>query len=284
MNVRLANLSGRSVLLSENRCTDVERRSNGRFSADPTAAMNQWDALADWAHGLRAGDFDADYKETALSAPVPRPAKVFGVGLNYREHANEANLPFPAQPMIFTKFPNCIVGPRADVVLSSAFVDWEVELVIVIGRAGRRISEDKALDCVAGYTVGQDISDRMLQFADQPPQFSMGKSIDTFGPCGPAIVSLDAFADPNDLQLDCHVGDERMQHSRTSDMIFGVQPLIAFLSKHCTLEPGDLIFTGTPSGVGSVRNPRRYLKAGEVITSEIEAIGKLVNRCVAGEG
>jgi 2,4-didehydro-3-deoxy-L-rhamnonate hydrolase len=280
MTIRLANLSGRGVLLHGDRCLDVEKRSNGRFPSDPTAAVAQWEALAQWGGGLADGDFDTRYDEAKLGPPVPRPAKVFAVGLNYKSHAAESNLPLPNQPLIFTKFPNCLVGPRADVVLSSAFVDWEVELVVVIGRGGRRITEAKALDHVAGYTVGQDISDRMLQFSDTPPQFSMSKSIDTFGPTGPAVVSLDAFKDPNDLGLTCDVGDQRMQDARTVDFVFAVQPVIAYLSKFCMLEPGDLIFTGTPAGVGAGMNPRRYLKAGEVITSTIEGIGTLVNRCV----
>jgi len=184
---------------------------------------------------------------------------------------------------VFTKFPNCLVGPRADVVLSSDFVDWEVELVVVMGRGGRRIAEKDALAHVAGYCVGQDISDRRLQFADQPPQFSMGKSADTFGPIGPAVVSLDSIPNPDDLALSCDVAGERMQAARTSDMIFGVASLIQFLSSLCTLDPGDLIFTGTPSGVGSTRDPRRYLKEDEVIISWIEHVGTLVNCCVRSD-
>ena len=260
---------------------DVERRSGGRFAADPMAAVAAWGALADWSAGLRRGDGDAALEETLLGPPVPRPAKVFAIGMNYRAHAEEAGLEIPRTPVVFTKFPSCLVGPRADVVLSSAYVDWEVELVVVIGRRGRAIAEADALAAVAGYCVGQDISDRRLQFADKPPQFSMGKSLDTFGPLGPALVSLDEVRDPNDLALTCDVGGERMQDARTSDMVFGVPALIAFLSSLCTLEPGDLIFTGTPSGVGSTRNPRRYLRAGDEIVSRIEDIGTMVNPCVA---
>lgn len=244
-------------------------------------ALQQWDAFAEWARGLRAGDATTPLRDADLGPPVPRPAKVFAIGLNYRSHATEAGLDLPKAPMVFTKFPSCLTGPEADVVLSSGFVDWEVELLVVIGRGGRNISEARALEHVAGYSVSQDISDRRLQFSDVPPQFSLGKSIDGFGPTGPAVVSLDEFADPNDLALTCDVGGERMQDARTSDMVFGVQPLVAYLSRHCTLEPGDLIFTGTPSGVGSTRNPRRYLRAGEEIVSTIERIGTLRNRCVA---
>ncbi len=277
----LVNVQGRAGLLIGDAVVDVERRSGGRFAADPMAAVAAWGALADWSAGLRRGDGDAALEETLLGPPVPRPAKVFAIGMNYRAHAEEAGLEIPRTPVVFTKFPNCLVGPHADIVLSSAYVDWEVELVVVIGRRGRAIAAADALAAVAGYCVGQDISDRRLQFADKPPQFSMGKSLDTFGPLGPALVSLDEVRDPNDLALTCDVGGERMQDARTSGMIFGVPALIAFLSSLCTLEPGDLIFTGTPSGVGSTRTPRRYLAAGEEIVSTIEGLGTLRNRCVA---
>ncbi|HZR81557.1 MAG TPA: fumarylacetoacetate hydrolase family protein [Candidatus Binatia bacterium] len=281
MSISLANLGGRAQLVVESRLLDVERASGGRLPADPMRAVAEWDRLRDWAAGVRAGDGDA-LEESRLGPPVPRPSKVFGIGVNYRAHADEAKMPLPKQPMVFTKFPSCLVGPRADVVLSSGYVDWEAELVVVIGRGGRRIAAERALDHVAGYCAGQDVSDRKLQFSDTPAQFSMGKSIDTFGPIGPAIVSLDAFRDPNDLAISCDVDDWRVQDARTNDMIFAVPELIAFLSSLCTLEPGDLIFTGTPSGVGSTRQPRRYLAAGETITTTIEGIGKLVNHCVAG--
>src|SRR5438552_1634065 len=277
----LVNVQGRAGLLIGDAVVDVERRSGGRFAADRMAAVAAWGALADWSAGLRRGDGDAALEETLLGPPVPRPAKVFAIGMNYRAHAEEAGLEIPRTPVVFTKFPSCLVGPRADVVLSSAYVDWEVELVVVIGRRGRAIAAADALAAVAGYCVGQDISDRRLQFADKPPQFSMGKSLDTFGPLGPALVSLDEVRDPNDLALTCDVGGERMQDARTSDMIFGVPALIAFLSSLCTLEPGDLIFTGTPSGVGAARSPRRYLAPGEEIVSTIEGLGTLRNRCVA---
>ena len=280
MTVRLANARGRASLIVGDRLIDVERASRGKFGADPMAALADWAAFVAWARGVKESPDGAPVNESDLGPPVPRPQKVFGIGMNYREHAKEAGLDIPTSPVVFTKFPSCLVGPRADVILSSGYVDWEVELVAVIGRRGRRIPVGHALDHIAGYTAGQDISDRKLQFADKPPQFSMGKSIDTFGPIGPALVSLDAFADPNDLALRCDVSGEQVQGARTSDMIFSVSELVAFLSSLCTLEPGDLIFTGTPSGVGSTRTPRRYLKPGEVITSAVEGIGTLVNRCV----
>lgn len=280
MSIRLANVKGRASLLVGKGVVDVERASKGKFSADPMAAVREWSDFLAWARTVRDAEATAPLNETDLGPPVPRPAKVFAIGMNYREHAKEGGMEIPTSPVVFTKFPSCLVGPRAAVELSSAFVDWEVELVVVIGRGGRRIAQSQAFDHVAGYCVGQDISDRRIQFTDKPPQFSLGKSIDTFGPIGPALISLDAFPDPNDLALTCDVAGERMQNARTSDMIFSVAELIAFLSTMCTLEPGDIIFTGTPSGVGSTRDPRRYLKAGEEIVSTIEHIGTLVNRCV----
>ncbi len=260
---------------------DVARASGERFSTDPMAALADWDAFAEWARDWSAADVTTAYDPNDLGPPVPRPSKVFGIGMNYRDHAAEAKLEIPKAPVVFTKFPNCLNGPYADVVLSSDRVDWEVELVVVIGRRGKRIAEKDALAHVAGYTIGQDVSDRRMQFADKPPQFSLGKSLDGYGPIGPALLSLDAFADPNDLGLTCDVAGERMQSGRTRDMIFGVAELVAFLSRWCTLEPGDLIFTGTPAGVGSTRDPRRYLQPGEEIVSTVEGIGTMRNRCVA---
>ncbi len=280
MSVRLANVQGRASLIVGNQVVDVERASERTFCADPMAALARWDAFASWASGVGPGAASGCLDEATLGPPLPRPAKVFGIGLNYLGHAQEAGLPLPARPMVFTKFPSCLIGPRADVELSSGYVDWEVELVVVLGRRAHRIAEERALDYVAGYCAGQDISDRKLQFSDQPPQFSMGKSLDTFGPLGPALVSIDAFADPNDLALTCDVAGERMQSARTSDMVFSVSQLVAYLAHLCTLEPGDIIFTGTPAGIGSVRQPRRYLEAGEEIVSTIEGIGSLRNRCV----
>jgi 2,4-diketo-3-deoxy-L-fuconate hydrolase len=282
MAIRFASLRGRACLLHDGRLLDVERTSNGRLPAEPMTALASWDALRDWAAGLAPGRFEEPSEPASLDAPVPRPAKVFAIGLNYRAHAEEARLEIPKAPMVFTKFPSCVSGPHAPVPLSSGFVDYEAELVVVIGRRVKGVAAATALDIVAGFCAGQDISDRKLQFSDKPPQFSLGKSLDGFGPIGPAVVSLDAFHDPGDLEITCAVDGERLQHARTTDMIFPVPELVAYLSRFCTLEPGDLVFTGTPAGVGSVREPRRYLRAGEVIRTTIEHVGELVNTCIAG--
>ncbi len=282
MATSLVNLGGRAGLRRDDRVIDIEAASDGRFPAEPMGVLAHWNDLRAWASGIPNDAPSEEVDETRLGPPIPSPQKVFGVGLNYTDHAEEAGLELPKEPLIFTKFPSCLVGPRADVVLTSNRVDYEVELVVVVGEGGRDIPESEALSRVAGYCVGQDISDRRMQFAGKPPQFSMGKSVDTFGPIGPGIVPIDEISNPNDLAISCEVSGETLQKARTSLMVFSVPELVSWLSKFCTLVPGDLIFTGTPAGVGSVRDPRRYLAAGDVITSTIEGLGTIVNRCVDG--
>lgn len=284
MTVRLASLDGRAWLLSEDgRGVDLAVASDGRFGPDPMQALARFGELRAWARDAEPETGEA-VDPARLGPCVPRPRSVFAIGLNYRDHAAEAGLDVPSRPMVFTKFPTCLCGPRHDVWLFSDRVDWEVELVVVIGRAARDVSAGSALDFVAGYCAGQDVSDRALQFSDRPPQFCLGKSRETFGPIGPAVVSLDAFDDPLDLRLGCRVDDEVVQDGRTRDMIFSVPDLVAYLSRHCPLAPGDLIFTGTPAGVGSVRDPRRYLRQGQWLESRVEGVGTLRNRCVAPPG
>lgn len=283
MSLSLINRNGRAAARRGDHFVDVAEASGGRLPSDPMEVLARFEEFCSFAEGLAEGAFEGQVEEAKLGAPVPSPRKVFGVGLNYTDHAAEAGLDLPKAPLIFTKFPSCIVGPRADVVLTSNRVDYEVELVAVVGRGGRHIPENEALAHLAGYCVGQDISDRRMQFADKPPQFSMGKSVDTFGPIGPGVVPMAQIPDPDDLAISCSIGDEELQNARTSLMVFPVAELVSWLSRYCTLEPGDLIFTGTPAGVGSVREPRRYLAAGDVITSTIEGIGTITNRCVEGD-
>ena len=277
--MKVANLRGRLTLVTKAGGVDVESASGGRFGTDPQAVFDQWAAFRDWAEGVRAAA-GGEVAEADLGPPVPRPRQVFGIGLNYRAHAAESGMPTPENPATFTKFPTCITGPAADVELPSAMVDWEVELVVVIGTLARRVAEDAAWRYVAGVMVGQDLSERVVQWSGGG-QFSLGKSFPGFGPVGPWIVTPDELANPDDLELGCSVDGEQMQKARTSDMVFSVPRLIAALSAILPLLPGDLIFTGTPAGIGATRKPPRFLKPGELLTSYIEGIGTLRNRLVA---
>jgi len=279
--MRLVNLEGRAGLDLAGRFVDLAVHSAGRFSSDPMAVFAQWEEIRAWAAEQTTTDAGPVVESAKLGAPVPNPTQVFAIGLNYKDHAEEASLPIPDVPMVFTKFPSCIVGPDADVPLTGERVDWEVEQVVVIGKETKSVSADRAWDHVAGMTLGQDVSDRRLQFASKPPQFSLGKSATNFGPTGPALVSLDEFPDPDAVGLRCWVAGEPMQESNTANLIFTVPQLIEYISSFCIFYPGDLIFTGTPGGVGSVRDPRRYLAEGELIESEMDGIGRLSNRCVA---
>nr|WP_232075895.1 fumarylacetoacetate hydrolase family protein [Phytohabitans suffuscus] len=187
----------------------------------------------------------------------------------------------PDYPMIFTKFVTSIAGPSGDIVLPSANVDWEVELVAVIGRAATGVRREDAWGHVAGLSVGQDISEREVQRRGQPAQFSLAKSYPGFGPVGPYLVTLDEAGDPGDLALRCTVNGEVMQDGNTSSMVFPIPELIAYLSAVCTLLPGDLIFTGTPPGVGMGRKPPRYLAPGDVMETTIEGLGTMRHRLIS---
>jgi 2-keto-4-pentenoate hydratase/2-oxohepta-3-ene-1,7-dioic acid hydratase in catechol pathway len=279
--IELANLGGRAQLLRDGRVIDVHERSGGRFTADPMGVLRDWRAFLTWAREAEVRASDPALDATRLGPCVPEPGQVFGIGLNYRDHAEEAKIPVPKEPVVFTKFASCIAAPHADIALTSDRVDFEVELVVVIGEGGRDIAASDAPGRIAGYCVGQDVSDRKRQFADIPPQFSLGKSARGYGPIGPTLVAADALEYAQSLRLTCDVAGERMQDGNSRNMIFGIADLVAYLSRWCELRPGDLIFTGTPAGVGSVRDPRRYLVPGDVIESEIEGLGRLRNRCVA---
>ena len=279
---RLIDIDGRAALERDGDYYDLERLSGDPALSDPMAAVARHGELHALQEATSDREADGTVDPARLGACVPRPQKVFGIGLNYRSHAAESNMDLPTTPLTFTKFPNCICGPTSDIELSGPAVDWEVELVVVIGTGGRDIPADRAWEHVAGITLGQDISDRQVQFASKPPQFSLGKSFDTFGPIGPALVSVDAFTDPDDVEIWCDVAGERMQQASTNDLIFSVPEQIAYLSGICTLEPGDLIFTGTPSGVGAARG--RFLQPGDLVESGNDVIGRLANRCVERAG
>ncbi len=213
-----------------------------------------------------------------LLAPVGDPQKVVAIGLNYRDHAQEQGVALPKAPLIFAKFTSSITGPYDAITWDPALtqqVDYEVELGVVIGKRARRVSEADALDYVFGYMVINDVSARDLQFGDK--QWVRGKSLDTFCPCGPQIVTTDEILDPQALAIRCLVNGNVMQNSSTAQMVFGVRALVSYCSQAFTLEPGDLIATGTPSGVGTFRKPPFYLKNGDVVVTEVEGIGRLEN-------
>jgi 2-keto-4-pentenoate hydratase/2-oxohepta-3-ene-1,7-dioic acid hydratase in catechol pathway len=213
-----------------------------------------------------------------LDAPLRAPSKIACVGLNYHDHCRETGMAAPERPLIFAKFPSSLVGPDAAIDWPDGLteqVDWEVELAAVIGRRIRHAPETEALDAIFGYTAANDVSARDLQFADQ--QWVRAKSIDSFCPLGPVIVTPDEFGDPQDKRLATRVNGETMQDSTTAEMIFGVAEIVSFLSRACTLEPGDLILTGTPWGVGGFRDPPVFLKPGDTVEIEVEGVGLLAN-------
>jgi 2-keto-4-pentenoate hydratase/2-oxohepta-3-ene-1,7-dioic acid hydratase in catechol pathway len=210
------------------------------------------------------------------------PRQVFAIGLNYASHAEESGTALPEFPATFTKFPASLAGPFDDVELPSGTVDWEVELVVVLGRRADRLAEGEAWSHVAGLTVGQDISERTVQFA-AGAQFSLGKSYRGFGPTGPWLVTLEELDHPDDLALGCSVDGETVQEDRTSGLIFGIPRLIAELSAVLPLLPGDIIFTGTPAGVGFTRQPARFLRPGQTLESWIEGIGSIRNHLVPAD-
>jgi 2-keto-4-pentenoate hydratase/2-oxohepta-3-ene-1,7-dioic acid hydratase in catechol pathway len=273
--MRIARIDNRPVLLGEDGIVDIARASGGRFGADPMAPFTDWPAFAQWAAGIDHAE--EPLGDRVLQNPIPYPTQVFGIGANYHDHLAEAGATAPDAPLVFTKFPSCLAGPFDPIPIPTATVDWEVELVVVIGVRAEHVRPDDAWSHVAGLTVGQDISDRALQLAGDYPQFSMGKSYPGFGPLGPSVVTLDEVVDPDNLELGCALDGDVMQRGRTCDLIFPVTDLIARLSAVCPLLPGDLIFTGTPSGVGAFRKPPIFLQPGQELTSWIEGIGQLHN-------
>ena len=219
-------------------------------------------------------------RQADLLAPLPRPGKIVAIGRNYREHAAEEGVEPPPAPLVFAKWPSSVVGPGAEIRWDPRLtdqVDYEAELAVVIGTRARRVAPADALAHVFGYTCLNDVSARDIQFGDG--QWVRGKSLDTFCPMGPVLVTADEIGDPQDLAISCTVGDERVQDARTSAMYFGIAEIISYCSHSFTLEPGDVIATGTPGGVGVFRNPPRFLQDGDRVVVEIERIGRLENVC-----
>jgi len=277
MPFTFANVNSRACLINDEDFYDINRLSQDAVSADPMIALADIDALHQISGSLGDHEPDGSLSEAKLGPPSPRPRNSFGVGLNYKDHAEESKMDLPESPVIFSKFPSCIVGPFADIDLRATRGDYEAELVVVIGRAVRDVSTDDAWSHVAGVTAGQDISDRKLQLGARPPQFGLGKSRDTYGPTGPLLLSPDSFPDADDLHLTCEINGDLRQDARTRDLIFDVSFLVSYLSEVMTLIPGDLIFTGTPAGVGMP--DKRFLVPGDVITTTVGGVGSMVNIC-----
>ncbi|MGN9821534.1 fumarylacetoacetate hydrolase family protein [Streptomyces sp. SD11] len=275
--MRTANLSGRLVIITDDdTAVDVEQASDGRFGPGPQEVYERWTAFRTWAASaeLPAG---RPFAATDLGSPAPAPRQVLAVGLNYRAHADESGFAVPdTLPPVFTKYVSSITGPVTEVGLpAGGNTDWEVELVAVIGEPAHRVNEDDAWLHIAGLTVGQDISERITQLTGPAPQFGLGKSYPGFTPMGPYLVTPDALADSDDLELGCSINGEEVQKGRTRDLVFSVPALVARLSAVLPLLPGDVIFTGTPAGVGMGRTPQRWLADGDVLVSYIQGIGEL---------
>ena len=276
--MRLANVGGRAALVIGEGLVDVETCSDRKFGPDLRSIYERWAEFTEFASTIRTAI--APIPADGLGPPAPEPRQVFAIGLNYRSHAVEAGMEVPDVPPTFTKFPACLAGPFDAVEVAGDGIDWEVEMVAVIGRQADRVRQENAWDHVAGMTVGQDISDRQLQRA-AGNQFSLGKSRRGFGPMGPYLVTPDEFPNPDDLAIGCSLDSDIVQQARTSDLIVGVAELIERLSAVLPLLPGDVIFTGTPAGVGATRQPPRWLRPGSVLESWIEGIGTMRNPIVA---
>ena len=288
-----AGAGPRAGVVSGDWIVDLAAASDGALPADMAGVLAQDETLASVRGVLERADSEPAHLprkarsplgQARLLAPVPRPGKVPCLGLNYSEHAAESGFDAPTEPVVFCKAASSVIGPGEPILLpeASGKVDYEVELAVVIGRRARSVSAAEALDYVAGYTVLQDVSARDYQLEKAGGQWYLGKSFDTFCPLGPWLVTKDEIPDPQALALECEVISEGarpevLQSSSTSRMIFPVAAIVEYLSRVFTLEPGDVIGTGTPSGVGMSRTPPRFLRAGDVVRCTVEGIGTLEN-------
>ena len=279
--MRFAHRAGRAfVMKGDDSGWDLEKESSGRFSPDPMQMWARHEEIREWLDGVDASTAEAVRAED-LDAPVPVPPAIIAIGLNYAEHARETGFEPPTElPPIFAKFPSSIMGAQGDVVLPDGNVDWEVEVVAVVGSQMHHVAEEDVFAHLAGLTIGQDLSERARQFSGPAPQFGLAKSFPGFAPIGPWVVSLDEFDDPNDIRLGCSIDGEVVQSGTTAGLIFSISRSIAELSKVLVLRPGDLVFTGTPDGVGMGLQPPRFLQRGEVLETWVEGIGRMSHRFV----
>lgn len=283
--MRLANLAGRSTLVTPEGLVDVAAASRGAFSPSLERCLLQLDQLKAWYEATAPAVDERVapeglYGDRRLGPVVSAPSQVFAVGLNYRDHAEEMGMTLPEAPLVFAKFASSLCGPSDEVPAPSATTDFEAELVVVIGARARDLDPESALGAVAGYCVGQDISERTLQRSGPTPQFSLAKSHRNFSPIGPWLTTADEVVDPNALAVRCAVNGVTYQDGRTSDMVFSVAEILSYLSSIVELRPGDLVFTGSPHGVGQSQDPPRFLAPGDRLVTEIEGLGRLENHVV----
>lgn len=281
--MKLANLRGRAVLVLDEGLVDIDEASGGEFGPGMQGVLSDWERFVAWSTTARPWSV-VSVAEPVFDAVVPRPGQVFAVGLNYRAHAVEAGLPIPEVPLVFTKFPSSVAPPQGELELPTDQVDWEVELALVIGREARKVSQDEAWSHVAGVTAAQDFSARDVQLlGGAKPQFSLGKSFESFTPLGPVLVTPDEYDDPDAIEVSCAINGETVQSSSTADLIFPVSAIVSYLSHIVTLRPGDVILTGTPSGVGLGMTPPRYLVPGDEVTTYVAGVGHMTHVCRAPE-
>jgi 2-keto-4-pentenoate hydratase/2-oxohepta-3-ene-1,7-dioic acid hydratase in catechol pathway len=285
ITMKLANVAGRASLILDGRVLDLERASGGSLSSDPMTVAD----LSRHGEIAALGDScDVDalplLEESTLGAPVPRPSKVIALALNYASHVIESNKTMPEEPHVMVKFPSSICGPFDTIIAPAGrpMIDFEAEIVLVIGKQCKAVAEADAWEVVAGIMAGNDISDRGEQFRPPIKQFSMAKSYDTFGPCGPLLVTPEEFSNRDDIALDGWVDGLHTQTARSSDFIFSVQQQIAWLSRFVTLNVGDHIWTGTTGGVGESRTPELWLTDGSVVETRVEIVGTMRNPVKVG--
>lgn len=279
--MRLANISDRLTFINRNsEIIDVSQETGGRFSPRIQECYERWEELvvvAATLHGA-TGKPLAQVAPEEFGNPAPQPRQVFAIGLNYAAHAAEASLAVPEELTVFTKFVTSLAAPYGTITLPPGSVDWEVELVAIIGRGGQHIPPESAWSRVAGITVGQDLSERTMQAAGPAPQYSLAKSFPGFGPVGPLLATPDEFDDPDNIDLGCAINGEEVQKGSTADMVFPVSEIISRLSKVTPLLPGDVIFTGTPPGVGVGRVPQRFLAPGDELVTYMRGVGEMRHR------
>lgn len=283
--MRLANLAGRSTIVTNDGLIDVATSSQGAFPVSVDKCIGQLNKLQKWFETVQPMVNDRIspielYGDLRLGPVVTSPQQIFAIGVNYRHHAEEMGRTLPEEPMVFTKFISALCGPNEELPLPSETTDFEVELVVIIGNSARNLLVENALTAVAGYCVGQDFSERTLQMKGAPAQFSLAKSFRHFMPIGPWLTTADEIAKVNELSIGCCVNGVEYQNSNTDDMVFNVAQLVSYLSNVVELRPGDVIFTGSPHGVGIAQSPPVFLKRGDRIVSEIEGLGRIENLAV----